>query len=185
MDFCGGKKLFGNHAGTRGGAIGTAGEDSILAAARAAGNFSDGRNKFFAQLGGLRLHGVFHGRFEVEKFQPGAIRVFICRALRRDGSNHGAELLALGQNPRTSRPRRIGLHVKRGEFDFERADEGSFLAVLRLHVSCDSRPVRRARAILGDSDRNPAAPCFRPGHWPRQLARQHRRICRAVYRRLA
>ena len=77
------------------------------------------------------------------------------------------------------------LYFERREFDFERADAGTFLAVLRLHVPRDSRPVRRARAVLGDPDRNAAAQCFRPGHRPRQFARQHRRIFRALHRRLA
>ena len=45
----------------------------------------------------------------------------------------------------------LGLHLERREPDFERADAGTFLAVLRFHVPGDSRPVRRAGAVLGDS----------------------------------
>ena len=148
----------------------------VLATAGAARNSGDDHHEFSPQLRGLRLHDFFHGRLEIEKFQPGAIWIFVRRALCHHRHHHGAQLVALGQNPRTARPCRVRLYVERRESDFERADAGTFLAVLRLHVPCDSRPVRRARAVLGDPDRNPAAQCFWPGHRPRQRARQHRRI---------
>ena len=158
---------------------------SVLGAVREMGNSRDDRHEFPPQFPGLRLHDLFHGRFEAQTVQPAAIWISIRRALCRHRRHHGAQFLAFGQNPGTPRARRAGLYAERRQPDCERAVAATFLALLRVHVPGHPRTVCRPGAVLGDSHRNPAAQCDGSGHRTGQCHRQHRRIRRPVHRRLA
>ncbi len=81
----------------------------------------------------------------------------------------------------TARPCRTGLYPERSQPDPERADDESFLAVVRLALPGHSRPVCRPGPLLGNSHGDPAAKGFWPGHRPGECIGQHRRFCRSIY----
>ena len=65
MDFTGGTRIPGNDPGTGSRGTRTVETRSVLETPRAMGNPRDDRDEFSSQFPGLRLHDLFHGRFEI------------------------------------------------------------------------------------------------------------------------